>query len=187
MNQETILGFILSHESLNMFSTKYTAIIAVAAFVSGSFVASPELRASAAATITSADIVNETIQSNDIKNGEVKSPDIADGAVRSVDIGTDQVTDRELAGDIQCVVGGGEYEPEETFTQICGTDYSGGLDGTFIIATMNNIDPALKDEPACFDLMGAEGTDDEVEVMFKNTCDTTETFATSTVSLLVFQ
>lgn len=79
-----------------MISVKYDSIIAVAAFVAGSFVASPELRAYAAATITSADIVNETIQSVDIKDGEVKSSDIAANAVKSSEIATDAVGSSEI-------------------------------------------------------------------------------------------
>ena len=59
---------------------KLLGLLAVA-FVAGSFVASPELRAYAAATITSADIVDGTIQSIDIKNGEVKAADIGADAV----------------------------------------------------------------------------------------------------------
>jgi hypothetical protein len=56
-------------------------IIALAAFATGAFAVSPELRAYAAATITSADIVNSTIQSEDIKNGQVKNADLGSNAV----------------------------------------------------------------------------------------------------------
>lgn len=63
-----------------MANLKIGALI-LAAFVAGAFFASPELRAYAAATITSADIVNETIQSADIKNGQVKNSDLAANAV----------------------------------------------------------------------------------------------------------
>jgi hypothetical protein len=167
-----------------MISTRYTAIIAVAAFVSGSFVASPELRAYAAATITSADIVNETIRTVDIKDGEVKSPDIGDGAVRSIDIGTDQVTDEDLEGDTTCDVPGFDFEigAGDTFDHNCATDFSGGLDGTFAIATMNDNIAAN-----CFTVMGAQGFDDEVTVLFKNVCDSAQSFDGAQVSILVFR
>ena len=56
------------------------------AFVAGSFIASPELRAYAAATIGSADIIDESIQSVDIKNGQVKASDIATDAVGAAEI-----------------------------------------------------------------------------------------------------
>ncbi|MGH9879220.1 MAG: hypothetical protein ACRD5H_16440, partial [Nitrososphaerales archaeon] len=87
----------------NVISVKYASIIAVAAFVAGSFVASPELRAYAAATITSADIVNETIQSVDIKNGEVKAADIGADAVGGSEL---QGVTKLLFG--QCVLTSGE-------------------------------------------------------------------------------
>ena len=61
-------------------TSKWLAIVAVA-FVAGSFVASPELRAFAANTVGSADIINESILSEDIKNSQVKASDIAADAV----------------------------------------------------------------------------------------------------------
>lgn len=100
----------------------------VAAFVAGAFVASPELRAYAANTTRSSDIINNSILSVDIKDGEVKTVDIAndaitalkiknlgvsnadlaassvssskiqDGAVQAIDIATDAVTADEIKG-----------------------------------------------------------------------------------------
>jgi len=51
------------------------------AFIAGTFVASPELRAYAANTVCSSDIIDESILSQDIKNGEVKNSNIAQNAV----------------------------------------------------------------------------------------------------------
>jgi hypothetical protein len=64
---------------------KWLGLLAVA-FVAGSFIASPELRAFAANTVNSSDIINETIQSVDIKNGEVKASDIATDAVGAAEL-----------------------------------------------------------------------------------------------------
>ncbi len=82
-------------------------IIAAAGIVAGAFLASPELRAYAVATITSADIVDGTIQSVDIGSGQVKSSDIGgsavtsakikDGAVKAADIGDGEITSSEIA------------------------------------------------------------------------------------------
>jgi hypothetical protein len=80
-----------------MISTKYASIIAVAAFVAGSFVASPELRAYAANTVGSADIINNSIQSVDIKDGEVKTDDIAPSAVGSLRIKDNDVKAQDIA------------------------------------------------------------------------------------------
>jgi hypothetical protein len=88
----------------------------LAAFVAGSFVASPELRAFAANTIGSADIINNSIQSVDIKDaevktsdlgadaittakvkdGEIKSADIANAAVQTADIGSNAVNSAKI-------------------------------------------------------------------------------------------
>jgi hypothetical protein len=165
-----------------MISTKYVAVIAVAAFVSGSFVASPELRAYAAATITSADIVNETIRTVDIKDGEVKSPDIGDGAVRAIDIGADQVTGEEIEGDAICHVPAASVDIDAgaIIERDCPTKFSGGLDGSFVVATLN-------EDLSCFIVSSARGFDDDVIVSIKNSCDTAQTFDGAQVSLLVFR
>jgi hypothetical protein len=99
-----------------MISLKIGGIIA-AAFIAGAFVASPELRAYAANTVGSADIINNSIQSVDIKDGEVKTDDIAPSAVGSLrikdndvkaqDIAPDAVGASELAADS---VGGSELQ-----------------------------------------------------------------------------
>jgi hypothetical protein len=88
----------------------------IAAFVAGSFVASPELRAFAANTVGSADIINNSIQSVDIKDAEVKtsdlgadaittakvkdseikSADIANAAVQTADLGSNSVTSAKI-------------------------------------------------------------------------------------------
>jgi hypothetical protein len=73
-----------------MISLKIGGII-VAAFIAGAFVASPELRAYAANTIGSSDIIDESILSQDIKNGEVKTADISNSAVTTLKIATDAV------------------------------------------------------------------------------------------------
>lgn len=69
----------------------------VAAFVAGAFVASPELRAYAANTVGSADIINNSIQSVDIKDGEVKTNDIASGAVTGLKIRDGTIRDADVS------------------------------------------------------------------------------------------
>ncbi|MFY3740849.1 MAG: hypothetical protein HMLIMOIP_001294 [Candidatus Nitrosomirales archaeon] len=88
-----------------MISLKIGGII-VAAFIAGAFVASPELRAYAADTVGSSDIIDESILSQDIKNGEVKNSDIGlgaitsakinDGSVLNADIGANAVTTSKI-------------------------------------------------------------------------------------------
>ena len=69
----------------------------LAAFIAGAFIASPELRAYAANTVGSADIIDESILSQDIKNGEVKNSDIAPSAVTNSKIGNNAVTTGKIA------------------------------------------------------------------------------------------
>jgi|SRR2546422_4086681 len=74
-----------------MISLKIGGII-VTAFIAGAFVASPELRAYAANTVGSSDIIDESILSQDIKNGEVKSVDIGTSAVINSKLAPGSVT-----------------------------------------------------------------------------------------------
>lgn len=71
--------------------------IIVAAFIAGAFVASPELRAYAANTVGSSDIIDESILSQDIKNGEVKSADLGTSAVTNSKIASSAVTNSKIA------------------------------------------------------------------------------------------
>jgi hypothetical protein len=68
----------------------------MAAFIAGAFIASPELRAYAANTVGSADIIDGSIQSIDIGNGQVKTPDIASSAVTNSKIGTNAITTSKI-------------------------------------------------------------------------------------------
>ena len=78
-----------------MISLKVGGII-VAAFITGAFVASPELRAYAVNTIGSSDIIDESILSRDIKNGEVKSADLGTSAVTNTKIASGAVSNSKL-------------------------------------------------------------------------------------------
>ena len=68
-----------------MVSVKMYGFI-LAAFIAGAFIASPELRAYAASTVGSADIIDGSIQSIDIGNGQVKAADIATDAVGAAEL-----------------------------------------------------------------------------------------------------
>src|SRR5688572_16005140 len=69
----------------------------IAAFVAGSFVASPELRAYAANTIGSADIIDNSIQSVDVKDAQIKTADLAGNAVTSGKLKDGEVKTSDLA------------------------------------------------------------------------------------------
>jgi hypothetical protein len=79
-----------------MINTKMGAFLLIG-FVAGAFVASPELRAYAANTVRSSDIIDESILSQDIKNGEVKNSDIANGAVSNSKLAGNAVSYSKIA------------------------------------------------------------------------------------------
>lgn len=107
--------------------------IVIVAFVAGAFVASPELRAYAANTVGSADIINNSIQSIDIKDGEIKTADlgqasvtngkikdgevrtqeIRDGTIKLADISTSAI---KLGQRDDCNCGGSGWDPDGQFT-----------------------------------------------------------------------
>jgi len=76
---------------------RIAGVLVAAAFVAGAFLASPELRAYAADTVGSIDIIDESILSVDIKNGQVKTADLAGSAVTSGKIKDGEVKTRDLA------------------------------------------------------------------------------------------
>jgi hypothetical protein len=90
-----------------MINAKMVGLV-MAAFVAGSFIASPELRAYAANTVDSSDIINNTIQSEDVKDGQIKAIDMAansvtagkikDGEVKAAEIAADSIGGSELIG-----------------------------------------------------------------------------------------
>lgn len=79
-----------------MISMKMGAFLLVG-FIAGAFIASPDLRAFAANTVGSADIINNSIQSVDIKDGEVKTDDIAPSAIGSLRIKDNDVKAQDIA------------------------------------------------------------------------------------------
>lgn len=180
-----------------MISVKIASIVAVVAFVSGSFVASPELRAYAAATITSADIVNETIRSEDIKNGQVKASDIATGAVGSNEISDRQIQSNDIALDTisadelvgvnilqfdQCNVTDNVSRPAGGFA-VTGDCFVGPTNsGSQVIATINRStgDP-------CFVILNASpDSEGKVNFLMKNICSSSATLGTATISIIAF-
>ena len=81
-----------------MISTKMGGIIAPD-LIAGAFISSPELRAYAANTLGSADIINNSILSADIKDGEVKTVDLGGNAVTAAKIKDGEVKAAEIAAD----------------------------------------------------------------------------------------
>ena len=70
----------------------------LAAFVAGSFVASPELRAYAANTVFSTDIVDGEVKTADLGSNAVTAAKVKDGEIKAAEIATDAVGAAELQG-----------------------------------------------------------------------------------------
>ncbi|HEY7734151.1 MAG TPA: hypothetical protein VIB07_05105 [Nitrososphaera sp.] len=171
--------------------------IVAAAFMAGTFLASPELRAYAANTIGSADIINNTIQSVDIKDAEVKTPDLApdavtavkikDSEVKAAEIATDAVGAAELQGVTkllfgQCVLDSAEgtnsISPGAGLIVHC--NISGVDNDDSAIATMNKLN-------ACLAATAAVALNNDVIVLLRNPCDHSVTAGTGTrISIIVF-
>jgi hypothetical protein len=169
-----------------MISLKIGGFI-VAAFVAGAFLASPELRAYAANTIGSADIINNSIQSVDIKDGEIKAVDIAGGAVGASEIATDAVGGPELAGVTKLLFGQCVLTSAETSANVAtggllikSCNISGVDADDFAIATLN-------DGNVCFEVAKVSIHSSNVSVPLRNDCPfTTKVGSPGTIGVIIF-
>jgi hypothetical protein len=159
-----------------MINAKIVGMLIVA-FVAGSFIASPELRAYAANTIGSSDIINESILSEDIKNGQVKAADIATDAVGAAEIvGVTKLLFAQCSPSEAVGAGVSEGGTVGASCSISGVD----SDDT-VIATLND------DNNPCYDVGKVTVASGKVTLGLRNNCNFTTTFITGdTISLIVF-
>jgi hypothetical protein len=159
-----------------MISVKIGGIIA-AAFIAGAFVASPELRAYAANTVGSADIINESILSADIKNGEVKASDIATDAVGAAELqGVTKILFAKCA--LNSVEAIASVNPGAGILVIC--KINGVAAGDQVMATANEMN-------SCFAPTSVEPSSGKVDLIIRNVCDSSFTpGAGSFVSLIIY-
>jgi hypothetical protein len=157
-------------------TSKWLAIVGVA-FVTGSFIASPELRAYAANTVGSSDIINESILSEDIKNSQVKASDIA----------TDAVGAAELQGVTKLLFAQCGLTSTEANTSVPASLY---LTVQCTISGVDSDDTAIatRDNGAnnCFPIVHTQLNAGEVNVTFKNVCSSSATPGASTIALIVY-
>lgn len=149
--------------------------IVAATFMAGAFLASPELRAYAIATISSADIVNETIRSEDIKDGQIKAADIAANAVGASEIrGVSKLLFTECT-----VTNNGPSSPGANFIFSCIVPEAEGGDNA--IATITGADNT------CFAVTRVLTFDQRVSVGVTNVCITNMAPGTMEFSVLVYK
>jgi len=150
-------------------NAKITGLM-VAAFVAGSFVASPELRAYAANTVFSTDIVDGQVMAVDLANNAVSAAKIKDGEVKAPEIATDAVGAAELQGVTkllfgECVLNSSENYANIThglaFQKTCNIT---GVDSDdFATATFTKGSP-------CFAVSLADTQTGSVNVVLRNVC-----------------
>lgn len=153
-----------------MINAKMTGML-LAAFVAGSFVASPELRAYAANTVGSADIINNTIQSVDIKDSEVKAADIAANAV-----GASELIGVTKLKFLECSI-------TDNIVNVPGTGDAYSCSAPGVDADDNAL--ATNNGNSCYMAVADSGID-TVLVILRNTCAGTLAFGTGTVSIIVY-
>jgi hypothetical protein len=152
-------------------TSKWMAIVTVA-FVAGSFMASPELRAFAANTVLSSDIKDGEVKTADLANNAVTAVKIKDGEVKAAEIATDAVGGAELqsvskllfgqcstadANGQKAAGGGGIIN---VFCRVNGADTNDS-----VIATLNG------ETNICFDVAWAKvSASNTVQIAIRNNC-----------------
>jgi hypothetical protein len=166
-------------------TSKWLAIVAVA-FVAGSFIASPELRAFAANTVRSIDIVDGEVKTADLGNNAVTAAKVKDAEIKAAEIATDAVGAAELQGVSKLLFGK------------CDTDEAAVLIGAGSLATVtcniagvDNNDAVLVtfygDNDKCFEVAKALAQTNKVVVSLRNDCTTPTQFSgMNNIGVVVF-
>ena len=171
-----------------MITSKWLGIVA-AAFVAGSFAASPELRAYAANTVFSTDIVDGQVKTADLGASAVTAAKIKDGEVKAAEIAADAVGGSELQGVRkllfgQCTLTSSENSVSVISGGVLAIDcsISGVQDGDSAVAT-------LTQGSSCFDVARTtSGTADggTVQVHLRNECSGTASVGFGKIAIIVF-
>ena len=166
---------------------KLFGLLAVA-FVAGSFVASPELRAYAANTVFSTDIVDGQVMTTDLANNAVTAAKVKDGEIKAAEIATDAVGAAELQGVTKLLFGKCVLNSEASALMIApGVSLSTDCNISGVDTNDRTI-ATLTEGNNCFDLKSAETSEiNKVRVTLKNECSfTTATGPGTEVSIIVF-
>jgi hypothetical protein len=169
-----------------MISLKMGVIIA-AAFIAGAFVASPELRAYAANTVGSSDIIDGQVKTADLGSNAVTAAKIKDGEVKAAEIATDAVGGSELIGATKLLFGQCATDSTEANRMV-----PAGLELT-VVCTINGVDSddsVVASENNgnyfCFDLRETLPQANQVLLRLVNECTFTTQFGSGTFGIMVF-
>ena len=172
-----------------MVSVKYATIIAVAAFVAGSFFAPPVQQAIAAVVATDVQCAG-CVGTSDLAGNAVTATKVKDGEIKAAEIATDAVGAAELQGVTKLLFG------KCVVNSSLGTSDVAAGSGISIPCAITGVD--LDDRAiaqknsgnGCFTERDANpftGTKTGIFVDFVNECTTTQQFGTgSQISVIVF-
>lgn len=160
--------------------------IVVAAFIAGAFIASPELRAYAANTVFSTDIVDGEVKSADLANNAVTAAKVKDGEIKAAEIAADSVGGSELQGVTkllfgQCVLTSDEFSTLVAAGELLAVDctISGVESDDSAVATMNG-------GLYCFEIQRAFSQSGHVKVILRNDCAFTTAVTNGKIGVIVF-
>jgi hypothetical protein len=167
-------------------TSKWLGMLAVA-FIAGSFVASPELRAFAANTVRSIDIVDGEVKTADLANNAVTAAKVKDGEIKAAEIATDAVGAAELQGVTKLLFAECSTSDFIGYTISAGGILGGdckisGVDANdSIIATKNG------SANYCFDVVGGIPSNGAAMIELRNNCSVNRTFASgNTIAIIVY-
>lgn len=160
--------------------------IIVAAFVAGAFVSSPELRAYAANTVFSTDIVDGEVKTADLAANAVTAAKIKDNEVKGPEIAANSVGASEIIGVTKLifatcsVTNSNSIAAQNAFTASCSVP--GAAIGDRVMVENND------GFPLCFEITRAfVFPADSVALAIKNDCNTgVSTPGTGNISVIVF-
>jgi hypothetical protein len=146
----------------------------LAAFISGAFIASSDLRAFAANTIGSSDIINESILSQDIKNGQVKAADIAANAVGASELqGVTKLVFSECFISVTATMSHGQ-----AFTAACAVEESAEQDKAIVTRETGDF---------CFAITKVDAKNLEVHITMANVCEPDHVVGEHTFSVILYK
>jgi len=140
------------------------------AFAAGAFIASPELRAYAANTVFSTDIVDGQVMTADLANNAVTAAKVKDGEIRAAEIATDAVGAAELQGVTKILFGQCLFTAEE------GAKTIPPGDGFIKICNISGVDiddsasATLNDNSPCVEISKVSPDAGKVYVQIRNDC-----------------
>ncbi len=170
-----------------MINAKIAGMLVVA-FVAGSFVASPELRAYAANTVFSTDIVDGEVKTVDLGSNAVTAAKIKDNEVKAAEIAADAVGASEIKGVsklifAQCIPTQEESQRSVTTLNILNVQCPvNGVDNDdHVIASLEFGHP-------CFVLSGTDPapSGNIVPIIFQNFCPQTTQIGAASIAMIVY-